>query len=294
MKATELLKLSIFVLLSACATQMRTTYAPQGERGGYSDAQVNSNLRVARFAGNAYTHPSDAELFSVFRAVEVCSNQPLAFPRLYGTFNRSTQQTVQRSSSYNYQAPTYFSGNANSNTQYNAFGSNTQTNLYGQATGGQVYGGQTSWNETLNYPVFDTLYSCVTKTFRANLGLEQLTADKAEEFVKDRLGALVVKEVLAESPNKGIVKVGDIITKVNGERVEGLPQFSAQIDNAKNPSAPIFTLVREGKTITVHGKAIDSSDEFRRVANEVSGRACAAAELKKQAFCANRFPASSP
>ena len=92
------------------------------DSGGYSEKKIDDKLYVTRFAGNAYTHPNDALVFSILRAVEICQENGFKFARVVGGKDLSSSKTVQRTSNYNYQQPTYFNGTANSNTNYNYYG----------------------------------------------------------------------------------------------------------------------------------------------------------------------------
>lgn len=102
--------LILFFLFSGCAS--RTKYAPHGNNGGYSD--LKSDLfSIARFVGNAFTKEKDAVLLSQFRAYESCFEQGYKVARLYDQKNLTQSKTVQRTSIFNYQNPSYLNGSGN-------------------------------------------------------------------------------------------------------------------------------------------------------------------------------------
>jgi hypothetical protein len=286
-----LLITTLAFLMSACAT--RTLYKPHGQSGGYSEAPVKDNIYMARFTGNAYTHTNDAQVFAQFRAVEICHEQGFKVAKILGVDNKTTSQTVQKSSSYNYQQPTYFSGTANTNTNYNYYGGNTlnansNTNVNGTVYGGNAYGGTTTWNETYNYPTFDAYFSCHNDIHLAGVELKNLTADDIKEFTKDKLGGLQVIKVSDESPNQDIFQIGDILLKVNNLRVLEVQQMSKAIDSAKNKSTISANIVREGKPMVIRFKAKDFTEMFKQMNMEIVRNACSVQEVKSRPICSGR------
>ncbi|CAN5416792.1 hypothetical protein BH10BDE1_BH10BDE1_27910 [soil metagenome] len=282
-------------LTSGCVT--RTAYQPMNESGGYSDAKLDERVSVARFAGNAHTHKDDAALFSQFRAIEICRERGFQIARFFDVRDLTTSQDVQRSSTVNNTAPTHFNGTANSNTNLNSTGNgfanaNTQTNIYGTFTGGQTSSSSRTWTETYVFPTFDTTFACSNGTFITKIKLKPISSDEMKPFVKDLLGAVQVEEFIDGSPNREVLKVGDLITKVNGERLTSLVQFSSMVDAAKDKSKLIVSLVREGKAIAIKLKAVDATLYFAEEAEKLIRSACTVPEVKKRPICASRLPAS--
>src|SRR5690606_15763852 len=76
-----------------------------------------------------------------------------------------------------------------------------------------------SWNETYNYPVIEVLYRCEDLVFRPKLSFRELNADQMRDLVKDVKGGIQVEEILDER-NKVSLKVGDIIIRGEGNRIE--------------------------------------------------------------------------
>jgi hypothetical protein len=282
--------------ISGCATN-RTKYAPMTDTGGYADKKVDDNLFVSRFSGNAYTHRNDASLFSMLRAVEICQDNGYIFARIYGSKDNSTSRTVLRTANYSFQQPTYFNGSANTYGNYNYLGGgygqlNSNTNLYGTVTGGNTYGGSKTWEETYNYPTFDTLFSCTNQPFFAGVQLKNISADDMKPFVKDLMGAMQVEKVTRGSPNEGIIQTGDLITRVNGNRIKSLSEFVGSIDTAKNKNKITIVVIRDGKQIILNAKATDGTLTLKLQTVEIVSAACNVPEIKKRPVCIGRLPAS--
>ena len=286
-----LIIVTLAFLMSACAT--RTLYKPHGESGGYSEAPVKDNIYVARFTGNAYTHAKDAQAFVQFRALEVCQEQGYKVTKFTKIEDKTTSQTVQKSSSYNYQQPTYFSGTANTNTNYSYNGGNSlnaksNTHLNGTAYGGNAYGGTTTWNETYNYPTFDAHFSCHNDVHLAGVELKSLAAEEIKEFAKDKLGALQVIKITDESPNQDIFQVGDILLKVNNSRVIEITQMSKAIDLAKDKNNISANIVREGKPMVLQFKTKDFTAMIKQMNMEIARNVCSVQEIKNRPICSGR------
>lgn len=277
-----------FLFLSACAT--RTKYQPQGESGGYSEARVDSNVMVARFSGNAYTHKNDAQIFSQFRAIEICREQGYKVARPMGQEDKTSSKTVQKTSNYTYQNPTYFNGTANTNTNYNYYGGNTlysnsNTNVNGTITGGDTYGGSQTWNETYVFPTIDTYFSCANEINLAGLEMKVLTPEEVKDLAKDKLGGVQVMKHGDDSPNKDIFQVGDIVLKVDNKRVLTVLDFGKMINESKDKNAIPASIVREGVPKNIKFKAVDKTSDFEEMNNQVVRTACTVQEVKSRPIC---------
>jgi hypothetical protein len=290
--------LAVAFIFSGCAT--RTKYQPNDNAGGggYSDNRVDEKIVASRFAGNAYTNKQDAALLSQFRAIEYCYEQGYRAVRFYGINDLSTSQTVQKTSSYTYQNPTYISGNAYSNTTGNMYGNNyygnTNTNFNGTVTGGGSNSSSRTWNETYHFPTYDTYYSCTNQAFMTKVKVKEVKADDMKPFVQDLMGAVQIEAILDGSPNKEVLQVGDIVTKVNGNRVQKNPQYSSEIDASADKEHIVLTVVRDGKPTTIKAKAVDATDMILADTNKIVGAACTLSEIKSRPICTSRLPASSP
>jgi len=296
MLKTKTIILFIASTLIGCATGGRTKYGPMTDSGGYDDKKLDNNRFVTRFAANANTHESYAQAFVMFRAIEVCNHNGFNLVDVLDSKDLSSSKTVQRTSNYNYQQPTYFNGNAYSNTNYNYYGggygsSNNNTNLYGTMSGGGGYGGSRSWQETYHYPTYDLLYTCINQKIRIGIQVKEISSDEMKPFVKDFLGALLVEEVEDSSPNFGIVQKGDIILRVNGARVQNRSDLVSGINFVKNKIQMV--VMRDGKKIFLNAKTFDGTQELQAKINKVISSACSQVpEVKNRPLCTVRTPAS--
>lgn len=281
--------------LVGCAT--RTKYQPMTKAGGYADQALGNGLYMSRFAGNAYTNKQDAQYFTNFRAVEVCREKGFKLARVHGFQDLSSSQTVQKTSNYNYQTPTTFTGNATTNTNYNVYGNTlnakSNTNLYGQVSGGHSYGGSNTWNETYHYPTFDVAYSCENEVHLIGIQLKPIENSEVKQWTKDSLGAMQIEDFTPGSPNEDELQVGDTIVKVMGKRVVNVQQLGKQIKRAKDKSKISALIVREGKLKKVKLKAKDFTDQFVQGNNQVVQYSCTVPEIKKRAICSTSRAISS-
>lgn len=282
--------LSLCAITTGCATGSRSKYVPLTESGGYSESNSENSIMITRFAGNAYTSAKDASEFSAFRAVEYCMEKGYKVVRFHKQENNSSSKTVQRTSNYNYQQPTYFSGTANSNTNYNYLGygqarSNTNTSVNGSFQGGSSYGGGSTWNETYNFPVFDTYFECKNKVLMVGVGVKDITVEDMKPYVKDLMGAIQVIKLTEDSPNQGIIKIGDIVTKVGDNRVQKNIDFISAIHQQDNEKNIEITLLRDGKTKKIKVKATDKTQEVEQEYQNLVYSVCSVPEIKGRPIC---------
>jgi hypothetical protein len=280
-----------FIFFVSCAS--RTQYKPHGTSGGYSDSSDKTNkILLSRFVGNAYTNEKLALDLSEFRAYEKCFELGYSFAEVIGVDNLSKSQTVQQTSSYNYQNPTYLTGYANTNGTMFGNTYSGATSYNGTISGGGSNAFSTSWLETYNFPAFDTWYTCKNKKYATMVNFKELKAEEVKEYFKDFFGAIHVVEVPEESPNRNILKNGDIVTKINGNRIQSIPQYSAELELATDKNNIPFTVFRDGKLITLKAKAIDSTANSLAEKEKVLTSNCKLFEIKSRPFCSSRLPAS--
>lgn len=291
MQSKLFLILFLIEILSGCVTS-RTKYQPHGRSGGYSEQKINDKIMVARFSGNGYTDSNVARFFSEFRAVEICYEAGYKFPRVYDTEDKSTSQTVQKTSNFSYQTPTHFSGTTNSNTNIIGMGgwgqAYTNTKVDGTVYGGNQYGNSTTWNEIFHYPIFDTYFSCSNQAYMMKLRFRPISPDDMKPYVKDLMGAIQVEDFTDDSPNREILHVGDLIVKVNGVRIQNIPQFANAIDGSKNKSQVNMDIVREGEAISISAIAIDITHIREEEMKKLIKNACSISEIKNRSICNSR------
>ena len=284
------LSLSIIIsgiLISSCAT--RTKYGPHlNIEGGYSSIEKGDGITMARFAGNGKTHPNDAFLFSMFRSIEICKSRGYKYSRILGVSNLSQSKTVTRSSNYKIQQPTSFNGSYKENTTLSSNGPNninasTSGDLTGQFSGGSSFGGASSWQENLIIPTFDTYFTCENKIKIIGAAVEFLASSKVSKFSKDYLDAVLIRQISLQSPNKTVLKVGDIVLKVNGNRVQNPLEFSREIE--KGETKTNLTILREGKRKEIEVSPFDGSKFLASHNNDIIMRGCSVPENKTNHIC---------
>jgi hypothetical protein len=284
----RILILLILLITISCTT--RTLYQPYNESGGYSEATLKDNIQVARFSGNARTNIDDANIFAIFRSIEICYEKGFEVSKILKVDNKTTSKTIQKSSSNSYKDPTYFSGTSNTYTNYNNYGnSNSNTNLNGTAYGGSVHTNSTSWNETYFYPTFDAYFACYNEIYLAQVELKIISAEDIKEFTKDRLGGLQIIKIDGQSPNQGIFQIGDILLKINNIRVLDVNEMSRAIDLAKDKNNIQASIIREGKPLTIKFKTSNVTEKFKMVNSEIIRRACSVKEIKTRPICTERI-----
>lgn len=266
--------------------------------GGYTDKKVSNDLMITRFGGNAYTSPQTAVMFSQFRAIEICKESGFKVARILTTTNQSKSRTVQRSSSNTTNSPTYVSGNASSNTNYNDYGNGMgqatrNTNLNGTVYGGNQNTQQTSWNETYRFPIFDTTFKCANQVYMTKIKVKNISVDDMRPLVKDLMGAVQLIEFMEASPNREVLAIGDIITKVDSVRIRDMSQFTAAIEGSKDKGNITLSIFRDGNLMTVHATATDATQVIESLNETTVNSACSEPDLRKRSICSEplRLPA---
>ena len=98
------------------------------------------------------------------------------------------------------------------------------------------------------------------------VGTQEVTAEKAKELKLSAERGVVVGKVLEDSPAaKAGLKDGDVITEINGQRVEGTVQFRRMIHETPAGRALQLTISRDGHSQTIHatlGKMQESRKQW--------------------------------
>ena len=104
------------------------------------------------------------------------------------------------------------------------------------------------------------------------LGVEthEVTADKAKELKLSAERGVVLGKIVADSPAaKAGLKENDVVTEVNGQRVEGAAQFRRMIREIPAGRSIQLTVWREGRSQTVSA-TLGKSEERRRAMKMVA------------------------
>ena len=84
-------------------------------------------------------------------------------------------------------------------------------------------------------------------------GISEVTADKAKELKLPAERGVVIGKVVAESPAaKAGLKESDVVTEINGQRVEGTEQFRRMIREIPAGRTAQFTVWRDGRAQTIN------------------------------------------
>jgi len=84
-------------------------------------------------------------------------------------------------------------------------------------------------------------------------GISEVTADKAKELKLTAERGVVLGKIVAESPAaKAGLKQGDVVTEINGQRLEGTEQFRRMIREIPAGRTAQFTVWRDGRSQAIN------------------------------------------
>src|SRR5271163_5206379 len=99
---------------------------------------------------------------------------------------------------------------------------------------------------------------------------EEVTADKAKELKLPAERGVLLERIVPDSPaSKAGLKDNDVITEINGQRVEGASQFRRMIHEIPAGRSVQFTVWRDGRAQTVSvtlGKSEDHGNMWFKTA----------------------------
>lgn len=254
--------LALIFLIVSCATGP-TRYVESGKsKQGYTDKIIDNNLRMTSFQGNSSTKKDQAQLYAKFRAIEICHEMNRTYTHILSikdsTFDKEEVETIE--------SPSYYYGVS---PYYGRYG-------YGGWGGGMtVYGPVTTQtrSETYTYPQFDIYFECVEKALDARMSFSVLSSSQMKDFVKDLKGAVQVKEILPDSPNKNRFKVADIVTKANGTRVSTVVELYQAYKEAPDGKLQL-EVIRDGVKKNISVKFTDVTRMVAEAQAEITKEAC--------------------
>jgi hypothetical protein len=263
----------IFFLIS-CSSNDRSKYQRYSKKnGGYKEQTLGNDLRIVSFHANSYTKKKLAATFARFRAIEICLAENFKLAHLLDSFDRTQSKTITRSSSSGY--PSYYYGMSPFWNRYHGFG-------YGFGWSTQT---GSSWNETIQYPEVEVIYECANDVYEPQVKLREVSAEEMKHLVKDLRGGLQIEALLSDSPDKKQLRVGDIILRGNGERVQELYQLLALFRRSKGHKIDI-EIMRDGKLktgLTLTG--VDASEKMLKAQQDIIKSACKNKEIKEKKLC---------
>lgn len=253
----------LLIFLSGCSSK-RTPYQALEKNEGYEDATKDS-LRIASFRANARTKKETAVLFAKFRAIEVCLGQGKKVAHILDVRDNSQVKDVIRTSSTGW--PSYYYG---------------MSPYYGRFSSGFGVGFSTmssnAWEETYVYPRYDVTYRCEDKVYGPELVLREISRDEMKLLVKDLKGGLQIDRILEGSPNNKFSE-GDVLTKVDGRRVESSVELLGAFSEARNVLR--VDLLREGEKRSETMRAVEVTAEVEKAQQQIIQAACEEEELRK-------------
>jgi serine protease Do len=127
-------------------------------------------------------------------------------------------------------------------------------------------------------PVVDTLLKDgKIEHARIGVGINDVTPENASFFHLNNASGALISQVDSDSPAaKAGVKVGDVITELNGKKMENSGQLQAAISSQRPGNKVTLTVMRDGKSLNlpVTLESINSkSDETASNAGEAHGKA---------------------
>lgn len=284
------------LVLTVVGCVSRSPYLPLEDDGGYADRKGPGSIQIAKFVGNAQTQADDAFKFSVFRAIEVCSKKNFKMTRVVSVNDITTSKTIVRTSSYTNTSPTYTYGNFSKNTNYNSFApgtinANSSGDFSATTYGGSTQGMSESWEETINFPKFETLFYCTNRTFQIRVEFNDISKDDLKPYVQDLLGGLQVKEIDGNSPMKETLAIGDIILKINNVRTTNSLEVSQIIDSEVSKGTAEIEFLRNGQKQKSTLKAVDISPSIAKENLKLKNEVCQEDDVKELPVCLRRIPA---
>ncbi len=245
------------LLSASCALFVRPSrFEPyvEGKDGGYYQTVLSDYMATVGFAGNEHTSAAAAEDYAYFRAYEFCLNDGRFRIAVVGfSENRSTTDEVIRSSTY--------------------------------STGANQVAGS-SWVDRRNFPKYTVEVTCLNRIHVLDLQGDSISSADVKPFVKDLLGAAQITSVSEWSKNANILKRGDVVLRLNDQRVISWDDFVRFSNTAPNLDKIKLEVVRDGKRLTVFAVARDYSKEMQvsnlKALSDLCGRR---PELAKRPLC---------
>lgn len=254
--------LLVFSVLTSCSS-LSVNYSPITETstGGYKDTKYDAKTMSTRFVGNMFTEPKNMVLFAQFRSLEVCRNQKKNLARVLMFNDLSPSKNIQEADGYKNLIPEYLAENQ----------------AYSKYQGTEISNGSIN-------PIFETIYNCTDKVFDTQLDLKDVKPEDAKLFVKDLKGAVQIENIPLNSINSSVVRMDDIIIKVNGERTKSRLDFYRMVDD-NNGQKLTFTLYRDGSLKEVLGSTVDVTNIASAHSKKIQKLACEFEELKARTLC---------
>jgi Do/DeqQ family serine protease len=107
---------------------------------------------------------------------------------------------------------------------------------------------------------------------RLGVGIQNITPELAQSFnVKDARGVLVGSVEAGGPAEKAGIKVGDIITHVNGSRVDDSNELRNRVASTAPGSDVTITVLRDGREMQMHAKLVELKEDNEAASSSEGG-----------------------
>lgn len=297
--------------LASCAVtpkqaKLERHYKPFDHNGGYTEANSNDGLVVARFTGNSKLADNVVKLYSELRAIEICNEKGFQAAVVHGTRDLRGTEYVANKILFNPSKPIY---NSNApaaaavvapvpqqmqpgqpSIQVNPLASLLTGRLPAATTPSPLKSASDANGIQNTYPVivqtaFDTYFKCANNHFETWLTMRELDEQTMTPYLKDFLGAVQVMDIQRSTVNDGGLLVGDIVLRIDNRRVLDLPEFEKLLALHPEKKNMQFEVVRDGVKKMVTVQSLDQIDEIKRQNKRVLDLACSIAEISDRSIC---------
>lgn len=213
-------------LLSSCSTGFKKS---DGKGFGYKIKEFEQGryfTHGAWYHGNKYTKIKDSDVYSRMAAVKYCESQ--------NKFAVIANQTRNHTRVY-------------------------RNSKLGVTSNGGLY----NYETTNVFPSHITFFRCENEVYQDMQGVsfKKLPANLIKDYVSDFGSALQVIEI--NNPQKGPLKIDDVIIAVNGQRTKDSLDFYVAMDQSQGNTAPMKVI--RNKKITEFRVPIGETSKFHRM-----------------------------
>lgn len=254
------------ILFGSCSTPFKPkTGSLYHSRFGYSSQEKNGIL-ITRFEGNEYTSNSEAQIFAHLRATDLCLEKSL-YAKILVIEDQTLRKRFSFSTYHTKTNPVTITGSTISNS---GVGHTTIThhNLQVQQTN-RV---ETVHHGERQYPIIDAHVLCLPEYPSLGIEMKFVEPERLPLKFQDSFPAFAVKQVNAESPNYQSLRGGDIILKVDNERIVDEISSLKQIYSRQKPA--ILTVIRDGSLHKVVIHKVDKKQNYPQLLRSFFGQIC--------------------
>lgn len=138
--------------------------------------------------------------------------------------------------------------------------------------------------KSTSYPSANTYFRCAFKSSGIGVVVKTLSSEQVKPFVKDLMGAVQAQEIGEDSPNKGLIQIGDIILKVNGNRITNSKQLILEL-NSDSKEKITINVIRDGNAQKIELNRVNTTDRNIKINAGNKLHACKEPEISERPFC---------